>query len=253
MDKNDRPTDMGINRTGIGLSPLDGPLMVEGAKTSPPTSAGSSRDSAALRLMYASEAGTVGKMPPPLTVRGVANTAVEMIKGNKPTVLLDKLAERMAFERSGVRLYDGLLVKLEASGSWTGGPTRQELLTFRSDEASHMVMVEEVLRGLGADPTAMTPSADLAGVESLGVVQVIQDPRTSLAQALHAQLVAELTDTAGWDLLIGLTEALGHSDLTAKFRRALAAEMVHRDTVTRWLAAHCELAARGELGRAASA
>lgn len=251
MSKNDRPTDMGINRTAISLSPIDGPAMIEGAEAGGASSAGSSRDGAALRVLYASEAGPIGKMPPPATLRGVANTAVEMIKGNKPTVFLDKLGERMAFERSGVRLFDGLIVKYEASGSWEGGPSLSELLRFRSDEASHFVMVKDVIVGLGADPTAMTPSADLAGVESMGVIQVIQDPRTNLAEALHAHLIAELADTAGWELLSSLAEGLGHAELATKFRAALATEILHRDSLIRWLMSYSELAARGELGRSA--
>jgi hypothetical protein len=250
MSKNDRPTDIGINRTGIALSPIDGPLTAEGAKAAPPSSPGSSRDAAAIRLQYAVESGEIGHMPPPLTVRGVAKTAMELLKGNKANVLLDKLGERLAFERSGVRLYDNLIVKFEASGSWAGGPTLAELVMFRSDEAKHFELMVQTLTALGADPTAMTPSADLVGVESLGVVQVISDPRTGLAQALHAQQIAELADVAGWDLLAELAESIGETEL-AKFRSALAQETIHAKSVARWLKAHAEVATRGEPERAA--
>ena len=63
-------------------------------------------------------------MPPPTSLKGVAKTAVDMLKGSKPTVFIDKLGERAAFERTGTRLYQGALAKFDVLGSWDGGPTR---------------------------------------------------------------------------------------------------------------------------------
>jgi len=250
MSTRDRPTDLGINRTGIALSPIDGPATVEGANAGLPSSAGSARALAELRVAHARGAEPIGHMPPPVTVRGVAQAAKGLITGVKPTVLLDKLGERLAFERGGVRLFDGLIAKFEASGTWRGGPSMQDLVRFREHEVQHMFLMKETLEGLGADPSAMTPSADLAGVEAMGVMQVVFDPRTTLSQALHAHLIAELADTAGWELLIALSEGLGHEGLTASFREALANEVLHRESVQRWLTAHARLAAKGELARA---
>lgn len=247
MTTRDRPTDLGINRTGIALSPLDGPATVEGANAGLPSSIGSARGIAERRIEHARGADPVGHMPPPATMRGVARTALGMIQGHKPAVLLDKLGERLAFERTGVRLFDGLIAKFEAHGSWREGPTLEALVRFRDHELQHMMLMKETLESLGADPTAMTPSADLTGVEGLGVLQVIADPRTTLAQALHAHLIAELADVAGWELLISLTEGLGHEPLVAQMRDALSKEVLHRESVQRWLAAHAQLIAHGEL------
>lgn len=247
MSTTDRPTDLGINRTGIYLSPIDGPAVVEGAREGDPSSPGSARDIAVVRRQFIDELGPIGHMPPPASLRGVVKTAGSMLKGQKATVLLDKLGERLAFERTGVRLYDGLIAKFEAEGSWFGGPTLAELADFRADEARHFALMQDVMVNLGADPTALTPSADLAGVEAIGILQVITDARTTLAQALHAHLIAELTDAAAWDQLITLTEDLGHDAAAAKFREALAQEILHRDSVMTWLKQHTSLAARGEL------
>lgn len=252
MTIRDRPTDIGINRTGIALSPIDGPATVEGAMAGLPSSTGSARSIAETRIQMATLASPIGHMPPPLTVRGVATTAVEMIKGHKPNVLLDKLGERLAFERTGVRLFDGLLAKYEAGGSWDAGPTLEELVRFRNDEARHFTMLKETIAGLGADPTAITPSADLAGVTGIGILQVISDPRTSLAQALCAHLIAEVADVSGWELLITLAEGLGHEAMGARFREALADEVLHREAVTRWLARHAELASQADAPRSGS-
>jgi rubrerythrin len=247
MSTTDRPTDLGINRTGIYLSPIDGPAVVEGAREGDPSSPGSARELAAVRRQFIDELGPIGHMPPPASLRGVVKTAATVLKGQRANVFLDKLGERLAFERTGVRLYDGLIAKLEAEGSWHGGPTLPDLVEFRADEARHFSLMQDVMINLGADPTALTPSADLAGVEAMGILQVITDGRTNLAQALHAHLVAELTDAAAWDQLISLTELLGHEATAAKFRDALVQEIRHRDTVMTWLGRHTALAARGEL------
>jgi hypothetical protein len=41
--------------------------------------------------------------------------------------------------------------------------------------------------------------------EAMGLMQVLTDPKTSVAQALHAILVAEMPDNVAWEELIELT------------------------------------------------
>jgi hypothetical protein len=107
---------------------------------------------------------------------------------------------------------------------------------FRDEEAEHFALVVAAMQRLGADPTAMTPCADVVGVTSMGVLQAISDPRTNLAQSLNALLTAELTDNAGWELLIELAEASNQSEIAQSFEKALAQEQVHLTTVRSWLA-----------------
>ena len=148
---------------------------------------------------------------------------------------LDKLGERLAFERSGTRLYDALLVKFDERGGFSGGPTREELAQFRDEEARHFGLLKDVIEQLGADPTAMTPSADLVAVESAGIVQAITDPRTTLPQSLHAILLAELADHDGWQLLVDVASELGREELADRFRDALAEEENHLESIRRWV------------------
>jgi hypothetical protein len=78
---------------------------------------------------------------------------------------LELLSECLAFERTGVRLYEALLNKCQ----------------------------------------------------TLGILQVLTDPRSSLAQCLQVMLTAELTDNDGWELLIKPAENLGYDDMKAEF------------------------------------
>ena len=80
-----------------------------------------------------------------------------------------------------------------------------------------------------------SPCADVAGVTSMGILQVLTDPRSSLAQCLQAMLTAELTDNDGWQLLIKLADNLGYDDLKAEFETALEHEEEHLLNVRNWL------------------
>ena len=98
-----------------------------------------------------------------------------------------------------------------------------------------MEMVWDALRQLGADPTCVTPLADVNGVASIGVMQLLADPRTSVAQSLHAIHIAELVDNDGWQQLVKLALTLGQNAMAEQFRRAMAEEDQHL-TVIRQLA-----------------
>lgn len=235
----------GINRTGMDMSPLDKNDAIEAAEITPPSSPGSELNAAAVRVDYGREAPPIGSVPPPGTLKGVLQTASQMIRGNVPAVLIDKLGERLQFERTGCRLYDGLIAKLDGKGSFPGGPAREDIVAIRAEEASHVELIRRVMLQIGADPTAMTPAADVQAVASSGLLQVISDPRTSLAQGLEAILVAELADNDGWLMLIDVARAFGRDDLVDDLNLARAEEERHLELVRRWVSDHAKLEIRG--------
>jgi rubrerythrin len=249
MSNPTKPTETGANRTGIATSPVDAKAMVEGAQTGSPAAVFEPPGLAAARIRYATRAAPVGTIPPPLTVKGMAKTAVEMVKGKKPTVFLDLLGERLAFERTGTRLYEALMVKLEAADPHPGGPTRGDLEEIRDEELEHFALIKRAIEKLGADPTAMTPSADVIAVASHGLVEAVSDPRVTLTESLKAVLAAELVDNDSWLMLVDVAEGLGQDDLAEEFRHALAEEEDHLARVRTWLSQ----AVQGEAGIALTA
>lgn len=230
-------SDVGLNRTGIQTSPLDSKEAIEGAREGLPSTPGSELGILEMRAIYARESDGLGTVPVPATLKGMFTTAKEMLKGNKPTVFIDKLGERLGFERTGVRLYEAALGKFDLHGTWPGGPSREQLEKIMREELAHFALIRESMEKLGADPTAVTPSADLISVASKGIPAVLTDPRTNLVQCLEALLVAELTDNAGWELLIELAEGLGQNEFVEQFEQALGAEAEHLLLVRRWLSA----------------
>jgi hypothetical protein len=231
-----KPTDLGTNRTGIQASPFDSKKSEESG-TGPvmPIESGGAESLAAERTHWSRQADPVGTMPLPLSAKGMVTSAVEALKGDSPTVFLDKLGERLAYERTGVRLYEALLAKLPASDLHEGGPDVEEVRRIRDDELRHFVELKGAMETLGADPTAITPCADVVAVASGGIVKVLTDPRTTLSQCLEALLMVELMDNDGWVMLIQLAEGYGKQEMADLFRRALADEDRHLAQVREWV------------------
>ncbi|HSP81207.1 MAG TPA: ferritin-like domain-containing protein, partial [Myxococcaceae bacterium] len=191
-----KTSQMGMNRTGTKSSPVLSKQAIEGAEKAEPTSKGDASGIWRTRQEFAREVGGLGSVPPPASLKGVAKTAVDMVKGSRSVVFMDKLGERAGFERTGVRLYEAALSKLDVFGTWDGGPSRVLLERVRGQELSHYGLVKQCIEKLGGDPTALTPAADVASVLSEGVPKILTDPRTNLVQCLDGLLVAELTDNS---------------------------------------------------------
>ena len=108
-------TRLGTNRTDMQMSPLAGPDMAEAAQDAPLRTIDPTLDLARIRQAYAGESDRIGSVPMPGTVRGMLQSGVQRMTGRNPEVLLDKLGERAAYERTGVRLYEAFIAKLETA------------------------------------------------------------------------------------------------------------------------------------------
>ncbi|HEY0367278.1 MAG TPA: ferritin-like domain-containing protein [Pyrinomonadaceae bacterium] len=219
------------NRTGMQTSPELAEELMEGASSATPSSEGGVEDIAESRGEYIAEGFPIGSMPMmPASEEGEADEEEAGM-----AVFLDKLSERLAFERQGVRLYEALLNKCQTLGESAPGPTLEEIEHIGSEELQHFLLVNNAITEIGGDPTVQSPCADVIGVASLGLVQILTDPRSSLPQCLQAMLTAELTDNDGWQLLIKLADNLGFDDMKAEFETALAHEEEHLQNVRNWL------------------
>ena len=228
------PMDTGTNRTGIQTSPFDSKELIEAttAATANPTI--EPPEFRRIHEEMSDQAPPVGSMPPPGTLKGMAEAVKAALKGDKANVLLDKLGERLAFERSGTRLYEALLAKHAASETHDETLTRAAIEEIRDDELRHFGVVKRALEKLGGDPTVMTTSADVMGVATMGLVQVLTDSRTTLTQCLEALVVAELTDSDAWSTLVRLTDGLGMDELAAELAECQDQEEIHLAQVRRW-------------------
>lgn len=256
-------TTLGINRTGAAISPDRTQAMLDATNQLTTPQPIDTSASEAQHIVYISESEALGSIPPPPSVKGMVKSGIAKLKGGNPSIFMDKLGERIAFERGGVRLYDALITKYQAISQTEGDilqsadqdipdslqdpiltPTpstlsaesgAQTLERIRAEELAHFKMLCEVMEQLGGDPTAQTPCADVIATAAMGLIQVVTDPRTTLAQSLGAVLTAELTDNAGWELLIELADDAGEDELSSRFMLALSEEQVHLLSVKRWL------------------
>jgi rubrerythrin len=230
-----KPTDLGMNRTGVSSSPRLVREMLKGMEGLPTKAKWPDRALLGERQQYVQEADAVGSVPPPTGVRGMARSLGKMLKGEKATVLVDKLGERLAFERTGTRLYEQFLVKLESLGESPGGPTVAAVRSIRDDEQHHFDLVRRAIERLGADPTVETPSADVEAVASSGFVKVMSDPRTGIREGLQVLLHAERADQDGWELLVDLCDGLDEPEFSEEFKAAQETEVRHIAHVRQWL------------------
>jgi rubrerythrin len=221
------PEQATANLTGIGAAPDRAARMVEATQEFLPTSEGSSFDLGAVRARYRNEAESAPDGPPQPAAL---------------SLLMDKLGERLAFERVGSRLYEALLAKYDVDGSFEGGPSRAELAGILSEERVHFRLLAEAIEALGGDPTELTPSANVQLTASQGVGQVLANPATSLVQCLEAMAMAELTDNECWETLGSLAQLADDEGLASMCEQALATEGEHLEKLRTWLAA-----ARGAL------
>jgi rubrerythrin len=211
--------------------------MLAGMEEFPPSSEGSAEDLAQVRIVYAQAAEPLGSVPPPAEGKGNRKAAANAANGAPRLLLMDKLGERLAFERTGTRLYEALVSKHEAFGSFPGGPSRDDLEHIRQEESQHFRLLQSTIEQLGGDPTAVTPAANLHATAAHGINMVIVDPRTTLLQSLEAILIAELADHACWEVLVELAQEAGEDALVEPFAQAHATEQEHLQKVQAWLAA----------------
>jgi len=130
-----------------------------------------------------------------------------------------------------------MLLKIGTIGPLPEGMTLAAVQEIRDEEASHFALLGEAIEALGGDATVQTPCADVSGVQGMGLLQAMNDPRLTLSQALQTLLAAELIDVASWELLITLSDQLGHEPWSNRFALALEAENRHLMNVRRWLEA----------------
>jgi len=140
--------------------------------------------------------------------------------------VLDLLNERLAFERAGVKLYDKVLSRMRNSGDPRVAALYGRFEQNRDEEKEHEEWLEEQIRALGGDPHSPSEKSILAKAEAEGIEHVVmRDP--NLLHDFHALLTAELSDNAGWELLVELASEFVDRDAKGEFKKRLHEEEKH--------------------------
>ncbi len=225
----------GLNKTGVQMSPILTKEMLRGVESLMLSEQNNSYEGFdALRTASIQTAEPIGSIPLPLTLKGVFKTGIESVTGKNASLYIDKMGDRLSFERAGVRLYDAILRKCRNPPTDVPKEVVERLEEIRDQELKHMLLLKKSIEEIGADPTAMTPSADVSGVINMGLVQTLNDPRTSMAHCLGALLFLELSDNESWDALIELTESMGDMDSSQLYRAIKLEEDKHLIDIRRF-------------------
>jgi hypothetical protein len=212
-----------MNRTGTIISPLDSIKTIKGASELTHPTKGDCTEIGNNRILHMQEAEGIGSIA----------FNEQIMTGNH--AMMDKLGERLVFERMGARLYEALITKYNGTNHQERLPELTRIEQFYLEKLKHFQNVSEVITNLGGDPTALPPAADVIGAATQGWIQVLTDPRTTFLQSLEIMLHLELVDNAGWELMIELAERNGLGDLAIQFQQILDEEAFHLITVKQWV------------------
>jgi bacterioferritin (cytochrome b1) len=151
---------------------------------------------------------------------------MHVLAATKPDEVIDILSERLAFERTAVRLYDRILAWLRSSADTQVQRMLGEMQTHREEEKEHEEWLEAQIRALGGTAHEETERSKLVTRESQGLEEVVMNDG-ELSHLLHALLAVELVDNAGWDLLVQVADEAGDRDAKRDFKRRLHEEEDH--------------------------
>ena len=149
----------------------------------------------------------------------------KLAQKNKDKVI-DMLSERLQFERSGVKLYDAVIQKMQSSREPVVAKMLDQMQEHRDQEKEHEEWLEECIRQLGGDDKQLSEKAKLVQRESKGIEEVIQRD-AEIPHLFHALLAAELVDNAGWDLLVQIADECDDTKAKRDFKKRLHEEEEH--------------------------
>ena len=191
-----------------------------------------------MRREYIAEAEVVGSVPPARNVKGAASTAMQKLTGKNPEAFIDKLGCRLAFERTGVRLYDALIAKCSALGTACRDSPRY-VWNFRNQELQHFKLVES------------SHALDWRGSDSTDALRRcrwgrIHGPDPSIDRSSHiggampgSDSYRRIADNDAWQMLILFAEKMGMDEMARDFGVALSEEDIHLMHVRQWYQAWC--------------
>jgi bacterioferritin (cytochrome b1) len=168
----------------------------------------------------------------------------KLAEANRDKVI-DLLSERLTFERASVKLYDAIIAKMQRSNDDNVMRMYDEMKRNRDEEKEHEEWLEEQIRALGGDTRAQTEMSRLAHIETEGIERVVLDGDNVVAHLFHALLSAELSDNAGWDLLVQIADDVGDREAKRAFKKRLHQEEDHLIFVRRAVERFARMAVTG--------
>lgn len=151
---------------------------------------------------------------------------MEKLSTKNRAKLIDYLTERLSFERSGVQLYERIIEKMRGSRVQEFQAMLPQLEEYRDEERDHEQWLAGQIAALGGDARAESEMSRLVKEEWRGVEEVVLHD-TQIPHLLHALLVAELMDNAGWEILMELADGAGDREAKRQFKKRYQEEEDH--------------------------
>jgi len=161
---------------------------------------------------------------------------IKRVHQHNTELLLNKLGQRLAFERASVRLYEALIFKcLAIQKSKKNLIPINQLRQFRDEEVEHSQLLNKAIETLGFDVDECIPAPDSNLLSSLQIPKVFTKTNTSILQCLESVQIFATNDNAEWHALHGLFTNLGMKELADEFNQALEEDSVQLEVISRWI------------------
>ena len=144
---------------------------------------------------------------------------------DKQNIYVQKVADRLAFERGETRLYSLAINRLQNSSKSSHQEIIDLLKVNRQNEENHAALVKEALRS--RDPGALESWELFDGVNLAyrGFFETIVNPHSDLPRIIQILFFAKLADHAEWEILIHLAQKVSEEKRMSQFEEALTEEL----------------------------
>jgi hypothetical protein len=152
---------------------------------------------------------------------GLGQAVLSTLDTMRPSLLIERLIDRLISAQERVALYTAALTKAVAARD-----TAQLVLErMGSDERQHCEVLRRHLVRLGFDPAFIPPARE--GGDAKRILQIIANPRTSVPQSLCALLGAALAAVGDWETLARTARDVHDERMAAEFENLRAIAETH--------------------------
>lgn len=142
-------------------------------------------------------------------------------------IYIQKLADRLAFERGETRLVSLAINRLERAKSAVPSRAISVLQINQSHDETHAELVRKIL--LSLKPEALDSWRLFDGVNRAyrGFFDVLVSPHSDFLRIFQILYFAKLASNGEWEVLIDLTRKFNGAEASRPFKEALAQERQH--------------------------
>lgn len=165
-----------------------------------------------------------------------SSSDISKVQQHNTALLLNKLAQRLSYERANVRFYEALIFKsLAAEQGVRRIVSVDRLRQFRDEDVEHTVLLKTAIETLGADVDMWLPDAVPSQATQITMSKMLTKTHGDILQCLQSVVVFARNDADEWQMLYRLFSSMGLEKMTETFRQAWEEDQQQLTTLSAWV------------------